>query len=89
MERNKENTIADFMSMIKKSWTYDKMTNNERGLFMDSVIWANEQNIIKGDYRTRWDILQGLYYTFLTAIGYSGSKWREPNPDEIPFTCGE
>ena len=74
---DKEKAISDFIEMIKKSWTYEKLTNEEKRNFENSVMWAINNKCINGSYNNRCKILHSLYNTFLIAIGYTGEKWRE------------
>lgn len=74
---DKEKAINDFIEMIKKSWTYEKLTNEEKRNFENSVMWAIKNKCINGNYNNRCMILHSLYNTFLNAIGYTGEKWRD------------
>lgn len=74
---DKEKAINDFIEMIKKSWTYEKLTNEEKIKFENSVMWAKNNKCINGNYNNRWKMLLSLYNTFLNAIGYTGEKWRD------------
>lgn len=74
---DKEKAISDFIEMIKHSWTYEKLTNEEKRNFENSVMWAINNKCINGSYNNRWKILHSLYHTFLNAIGYTSEKWRE------------
>ncbi len=76
--------VADFKKMIFNSWTYDKMTRDERerlALALDSV----QAHEIKGDYDARRAALDLAYNSFLLGLGYSGFKWREKHPENLPF----
>lgn len=75
--KNKENATLDFIGMIKESWTWARLTENEKKSFEDSVIWSINQNVIIGTYEQRYKILNALYHTFLQGVGYTGWKWRE------------
>ena len=75
--KNKENAINDFTNMIKESWTYARLTENERFAWEESVAWAVDQKVVSGKYSQRWTTLQALYHTFLLGVGYTGWKWRE------------
>ena len=75
-EKTKENAIYNYMVMIKQSWTWERLTTEERVAFIDTVNWATDRGI-KGNYEQRWDILQLMYHTFLNALGYAPIGWRE------------
>lgn len=74
----KENVLNDFILMIKHSWTYEKLTEEEKEklekILLDDV---RTEEALKGTYNQRWAILQAIYSTFLTAIGYDGFNWRD------------
>jgi hypothetical protein len=76
-QKNKENAVNDFMQMTKESWTYARLTENERFAWEESVSWAVDHKVISGKYSQRYEILNALYYTFLLGVGYTGWKWRE------------
>lgn len=73
----KENAIKDYLEMVKKSWTYKKLTIKEKENFYKCIEWADRGNCIKGNYHTRWNILHAIYHSFLIGIGYTDFNWRE------------
>ena len=79
MNKNKENAQADWTDMIVKSWTWAKLTDDEKNKFGDELNTAGIQKIISGTYRQRWGILSALYSMFLDGCGYNGCNWRENN----------
>ena len=60
MNKNKENAQADWIDMIVKSWTWAKLTNDERNKFGDELSKETTKKIISGTYRQRWEILNAL-----------------------------
>lgn len=74
----------DFMNMVENSWTFDRMTDDERGKCFDALHFANSQGAVKGTYNARWMILQAIYNAFLQGLGYTGGNWRETDAD-APF----
>ena len=77
MIKNKENAQADWVDMIIKSWTWAKLTDDEKNRFGDELATPDTQQIISGSYKQRWEILSALYSMFLEGLGYQGSGWRE------------
>lgn len=77
MEKQKELSLVDFVGMIEKSWTYDKLTKEEREQFYLTFNSERIREALKGTYIQRWNILQAIYYAFLAGIGYDGCTWRE------------
>ena len=83
MERIKENAFDDFITMIQKSWTYEKLTNTEKEFLNKTFNCKLIQKNIKGTYQQRWETLQGIYEAFLYGAGCTGFKWRET--EETPL----
>ena len=77
MNKNKENAQADWTDMIVKSWTWAKLTNDERNKFGDELNKETTKKIISGTYRQRCEILNALYSMFLDGCGYNGVNWRD------------
>lgn len=74
----KEKAKENFIKMIEKSWTYDKLTNTEINNLAE--IFCNDvrlEKALKGNYNHRWDILQIVYGAFLKGCGYTDFNWRE------------
>ena len=85
MDRKKEHATHYFMRMIYSSWTYDRMTESERGRLESAIDWADRQGMVKGTFDNRWKVLQAIYNAFLQGIGYNGPAWREPDPAKVPM----
>lgn len=77
MNKNKENVQADWTDMIVKSWTWTKLTNDERNKFGDELNKETTKKVISGTYKQRWEILNVLYSMFLEGCGYNGGSWRD------------
>lgn len=75
--KDRETAYNDFIAMTVKSWTFDRLTEQERERLAKTFVWAKSQNIIKGSYNDRWRTMQGLYHSFLDGVGYTDHKWRE------------
>lgn len=71
--KDKENAKRDYIEMMKQSWTYDRMTEDEKKGLLEAVKFAK----VAGAYDTRWSILQSINYAFLLALGYKGGDWRK------------
>lgn len=82
--KNKGDALSDFMKMIFNSWTYKRMTEQERERLKKAFNSAQAREL-KGDYKTRWAALQFMYIAFLNALGFNGFNWREQNAEQIPF----
>ena len=73
----KENVLNDFILMIKESWTYARLTEEEKEKLLQILLDdVRIEKALKGAYNQRWAVLQAIYSTFLTAIGYNGFEWR-------------
>ena len=67
-----------FQNAIKKSWTWNRMTEEERRRFVDMDVFDG----IKGNDKTRIEWLNTIYHAFLSALGYKCIGWRETEEDE-------
>ena len=77
MQRTKENAFLHGLSMFCRSWTFERMTANEKTSCVESLLWANRQGMIKGTFCDRINIMNAVYHAFLCGIGYTGAAWRE------------
>ena len=62
-----------FQNVIKKSWTWEKLTEEEQKRFTDMNVFDR----IKGNDDTRVEWLNTIYQSFLSALGYKPIGWRE------------
>lgn len=77
MEKIKENVFVDFYDMIRKSWTYQKLTEKEQNKITYIIFDKRTSEDIKGTYKQRWGALDALYYAFLMALDYDNNPdWR-------------
>lgn len=67
-----------FQNVIKKSWTWDRLTEEERRRFINMDVFDR----IKGNDKTRIEWLNTIYNAFLSALGYKSVGWRETEDDE-------
>lgn len=75
---NKENTVYDYKLMICKSWTYNRLTEEEKAQWENVTEWVQNQGMVKGTYKARWNIMNAIYFAFLRGVGYDNSmNWRE------------
>ena len=70
-----------FQNIIKKSWTWGKLTEEERKRFIN----MHEFDKIKGNDKTRIEWFNSIYHAFLVGLGYKAIGWREENIEEIPL----
>lgn len=69
-----------FQNIIKKSWTWQKLTQEEQQRFIDMDVFDK----IKGTDKQRVEWLITIYTAFLSALGYKPIGWREED-EEIPM----
>lgn len=62
-----------FQNVIKKSWTWKRLTEEERQRFINMNVFGR----IKGNDKTRIEWLNTIYESFLFALGYKSFGWRE------------
>lgn len=75
--KNKENVLNDYYKMIINSWTWERLTEDEKTRFTNLLASARIKEALKGTYRARWNILNALYESFLIALEYKPIGWRE------------
>lgn len=73
MGHSKEAALPQYLDMIRKSWTWAKLSTKEREQFTKVAVDA----VLKGDYLARWQILNNMYSAFLSALDYEPINWRE------------
>ena len=80
----KENAYTDWFEMIFNSWTWERLTDDEKTTFTNRMDgWCNYRGLLIGTYKQRWEILNEMYNIYLLGIGYNSSNWRE-NTEENP-----
>lgn len=80
----KENAYADWFEMTFNSWTWEKLTDDEKTTFTNQMdFWCNRSGLLVGTYKQRWEILNEMYYMYLLGVGYKPIGWRE-NTEENP-----
>lgn len=82
--RSKESAFSEYITVIKQSWTWDRLTEQERERCMNAMNWVRDQNILRGNFEARWDILQAVYSAFLDGVGYKPIGWREDSENPAP-----
>ena len=78
LPREKENAFIKAICMYARSWTFARMTQEEKENCIKSFLWAEEQGMITGTFDHRWKIMQAIYNAYLTALGYydNAIDWR-------------
>lgn len=79
MMENLDNVTNNyFQNVIKKSWTWQRLAEEEKQRFVDLDVF----NEIKGSKNTREQWLFTIYVSFLAGLGYDGFKWREQRKEK-------
>ena len=77
----KENAYSNWLEMIKESWTWKRLTEDEQKKFLQELEnfcgEFSSSQILKGTYDQRWSVLNALYSFYLDGLGYQPSNWRE------------
>ena len=84
-EKKKENAIYNYIIMMEASWSYARLTDDEKKRLIDSIEWSEKQGQIIGSYEQRWNILQAIYHSFINALDYKPIGWRKTDDDYLPF----
>lgn len=76
-----EVTNKFFQNIIKTSWTWQRLTEEEKSRFENLDIFCE----ISGtkDMREQW--LFTIYVSFLSGLGYDGWHWRDEEKTETPM----
>ena len=77
MQKEKETVFADYQEMIEKSWTWAKLTEDEKEAYLDVIETAIRNHEITGTYEKRWRALNMVYMAFLAGCGNRHGKFRE------------
>lgn len=82
MNKPKEQAQADYIAMIRNSWTFQRMTQEEQETAIQALLCSE---MLKGSYKQRYSALNAVYRAFLLGIGYDGPQRREPenNLEEV------
>lgn len=82
---DKEKVREKFFEMIKESWTYARLTKKEKENFIEVLCSPQTDNCLRGTFRQRWEILQAIYHSFLMALDYNPTNWREEKEEDLPL----
>lgn len=78
LPRTKENALLHHLAMDCRSWTFARLTQEEKESCVNALLWANRQGMIKGNFDARYEIMNAIYNAFLMGAGYRGGcTWRE------------
>lgn len=87
MNKPKEQAQADYIVIIRNSWTFQRMTQKERETAIQALLCGD---MLQGSYKQRYSALNAVYRAFLLGIGYDGAQWRESEENQpLPFAVGE
>lgn len=78
--KDKNLAKQEWLEMIQKSWTWEKLTEEERNKFLELLEHPCSSVVIRGNYDERWEACEALYHTFLEGLGYDPLNWRESQP---------
>ena len=76
---NKENALETFLTNIKQSWTWAKLTDKEKRTFESRLKTNQAQNLIQGTYLQRYNVYTAMYDMFLSGLGFYENfrHWRK------------
>ena len=78
--KNKDFVFTDYLEMIKNSWTYARMTKEEKEKIQEILTNGRIKEDIKGTYKQKYRALNAVYHAFLIGIGYNNEPdWRGEN----------
>ena len=68
----KESAKDEFIEMIILSWTWDRLTAEEKAAF-----FAVLPTVLHGTFRQRFETCQLIYTAYLAGLGYRPIGWRD------------
>ena len=83
MCKDKETAHRDFGRIVMQSWTYEKMTEEEKERALSAILFAKNQGLLFGNYNQRWQQLHAIYNAFLLGLGCDGPNWRETEENAL------
>lgn len=83
--KDKNLAKQEYLEMIKKSWTWAKLTEKEREKFSELLEHPCSAVVIRGNYNQRWEACEALYHTYLEGLGYKPLDWRDNQPTVSTF----
>lgn len=72
MRPKKFRTLDEFMPALFESWTWKKLTEEERARFCTNIVFVPQS----GSHEERMEQLACVYSMFLVGCGYDGINWR-------------
>ena len=87
MNKPKEKAFPDFMEMTRQSWTYQRMTEEEKRR-CEEALTSKQAKEIRGTYIQRWYSYNAVYRAYLIGISYDGPLWRELRHEKIQLVPG-
>ena len=81
---NREQALVSFLTNIKESWTWSKLTEKERKDFERRLYINQSQDLIRGTYSERYSCYHAMYDMFLTGLGYYDKPfyWRDEDKEK-------
>ena len=84
--KNKTQAREDYIEMVKKSWTYNRMTSEEKKKCLQILNDEIKVEVYGTSYKQRWNTLNGVYWAYLVGLGYPSyddpyEDWRK-KPEE-------
>lgn len=77
----KEQALPRYLDMIRKSWTWERLTDAERRACTEAL-QDTARAALRGTMQARWEILHAVYAAFLAGTGYNSENWRDPDGGE-------
>lgn len=75
--KTKDNAAARYIVSVCQSWTFARMTPEEKERCIEAFLFAIEQGLVIGNAMQRWRQFDAIYNAYLAALGYDGMGWRE------------
>lgn len=76
-----ERALEEFKDNIRQSWTYERLTEEERAEVERIFHTVGMVKVLRGDYERCYEQITMIYRAYLYGLGYKrnggGLHWRE------------
>lgn len=84
MKPDKNLAVSEWIDFIKKSWSWDRLTETERRRVESELRQMEYAGVIKGSFTDRYAMCRSLYGMFLAGTGFYDVEnpycnWRREN----------
>lgn len=79
---NNEEIVKEYIEMTRNSWTYQRLTMEEKSRLIDLFYHVSVLDSLKYTREHKWKILHDVYFAFLIGLDYKPIGWREDKEEK-------